>query len=225
MINHRLVNISLITFGVIALVLIIFPMLDIDISNLFYEKNVGFKYRKQAILMFFFEAVPTFTKIFALICVSYLIYLFAKFKSFKKIISSWAFFLVISAVLGPGVGVNMILKENFGRARPREIIEFGGNKIFSGAPLISDQCHKNCSFPSGHAAMGYYFTSIAYTYRQKYFTRIYLTTMLFGSIVALSRVMMGGHFASDVIISAFLILLLNHLIYKLWKKRLSILKI
>jgi lipid A 4'-phosphatase len=133
-------------------------------------------------------------------------------------ISSGAFFLVISATLAPGIIVNSVLKENFGRARPREIAEFGGDKIYTGAFVVSDQCPKNCSFSSGHAAMGFYFTSLAYVL-PFYFTPIYLLGIIFGSFVGLSRILMGGHFASDVFISGFIVLLLNHLIYLLWTKK------
>lgn len=221
MINNRLVNISLIVFGFLSLVFIIFPNFDIKISELFYSEEFGFKHKEQLIAVLFYNMVPILTKTFVFVCILYLLYTLIKFKSFKKTLSSWAFFLIISAVIAPGITVNSLLKENFGRARPREIVEFGGTKDFSRAFAISDQCPRNCSFSSGHAAMGYYFSSIAYVARSLYFTRIYITSIFFGSIVGLSRVIMGGHFASDVIISAFLVLLLNHLIYLLWKKKTS----
>lgn len=221
MINNRLVNISLIAFGFILLIFVMFPVLDLEISSLFYSEEFGFLYKKQAIVVLLYKAIPILTKLFVLICSLYQLYILIKFKNLKKALSSWTFFLIISAVIAPGITVNSLLKDNFGRARPREIIEFGGSKEFSRAFAISSQCSKNCSFSSGHAAMGYYFSSIAYVARSLYFTRIYIISIFFGSIVGLSRVIMGGHFASDVIASAFLVLLLNHLIYLLWKKKTS----
>jgi lipid A 4'-phosphatase len=225
MINNRLVNITLIAFGFLSLIFVIFPTLDIAISDLFYLPGGGFEYKDHAIITLFYEAIPILTKSLVIICITYLLSILVRFKNFKKMISSWAFFLVISAAIAPGLTVNLLLKDHFGRARPREIVEFGGNKNFSRPFVISDQCDTNCSFSSGHAAMGYYFSSIAYVASHLYFTRIYLASIFFGSIVGLSRIIMGGHFASDVIISAFLVLLLNHLIYLLWKKKTSELKI
>ena len=221
MINNRLVNISLIVFGFLSLIFVIFPSFDIKISELFYLKEFGFKYKEHYAVVLFYNAIPLLTKTFVFICILYLLYILIKSKNFKKALSSWAFFLIISALIAPGITVNSLLKENFGRARPREIVEFGGTKNFSRAFAFSDQCPKNCSFSSGHAAMGYYFSSIAYVARSLYFARIYITSILFGSIVGLSRIIMGGHFASDIIVSAFLVLLLNHLIYLLWKKKTS----
>ena len=221
MINNRLVNITLIAIGFFSLVFVIFPNLDIEVSSLFYSEKLGFLYKEQAIVVLFYKAVPILTKSFVLVCALYLLYILIKFKNFKKTLSSWAFFLIISAIIAPGITVNSLLKDNFGRARPREIIEFGGNKEFSRAFSFSDQCPRNCSFSSGHAAMGYSFSSIAYVAGNLYFSRIYIAGIFCGSIVGLSRIIMGGHFASDVIISAFLVLLLNHLIYLLWKKKTS----
>ena len=127
MINNRLVNITLIAIGFFSLVFVIFPNLDIEVSSLFYSEKLGFLYKEQAIVVLFYKAVPILTKSFVLVCALYLLYILIKFKNFKKTLSSWAFFLIISAIIAPGITVNSLLKDNFGRARPREIIEFGGN--------------------------------------------------------------------------------------------------
>jgi lipid A 4'-phosphatase len=127
------------------------------------------------------------------------------------------FFLVIAAAIAPGFMVNEVFKENFGRARPRHIEEFNGQREFTGAFTMSDQCERNCSFSSGHAAMGYFLTAIAYTTNLLYFNRIYLAGIVFGSLVGLSRIVMGGHFLSDVLASAFVVLFLDHVIFILWQ--------
>ena len=113
--------------------------------------------------------------------------------------------------------IGEVFKENFGRARPRHIEEFNGKREFTGAFKISDQCERNCSFSSGHAAMGYFLTAIAYTTNLLYFNRIYLAGIVFGSLVGLSRIVMGGHFLSDVLASAFVVLFLDHVIFILWQ--------
>ena len=206
-------------FGVLTLVFVLFPSLDVAVSNVFHSPEFGFQYKKQPIVQFFFRVVPILTGLFVAICFTYLLYIVLKYKSVKRIISSWVFFLLITAAIGPGLTVNSTLKENFGRARPGKIVEFGGEKTFSRAFTISDQCDTNCSFASGHAATGFYFTAIAYVASHLYFVRIYLGALVFGSVIGLSRIMMGGHFASDVIASGFIVLFLNHIIYLLWKNR------
>ena len=39
-----------------------------------------------------------------------------------------AVFLVLSLLLGPGLLVNVILKDNWGRPRPGSVVEFGGTQ-------------------------------------------------------------------------------------------------
>src|SRR5579863_6934684 len=71
-------------------------------------------------------------------------------------------FVLLALALGPGLVVNGILKDHWGRARPAQVTEFGGARQFTPAPLIADQCDRNCSFVAGHPAVG--FALLAYAY-------------------------------------------------------------
>lgn len=219
MINTKLIYANIFAFASFTIFFILFPELDIQIANYFYDTKLGFLYKTNAIVLIFYMSIPLITKIFAIACLLYMIYLYLKHRKAKLILNSAAFFLFITAIIGPGLVVNTVLKDNFGRARPRQIKEFNGNKEFSRAFVITNQCEKNCSFSSGHAAMGFYFSAIAYIASTLYFTRIYLLGIAFGASVGLSRIIMGGHFASDVVTSALIVLLLNHLIFIWWKKK------
>jgi len=224
-INNYLVNTILIITAFLALLLVIFPELDVSFSELFFsiEKN-SFIYKKKFLVYQIYKLLPWLTKLFVLVCVIYLVYITIKYRSLKKIIRSGVFFLFITAIVSPGLIVNEGFKENFGRARPNQIEEFNGTKDFTRAFKISNQCEHNCSFSSGHAAMGYFFSAIAYTTSLLYFNRIYIAGVVFGSIVGLSRIMMGGHFLSDVVVSAFIVLFFNHIIFILWQMLLRNLK-
>lgn len=219
MINTKLIYANIIAFTTFTALLIFFPELDIQIANYFYDPELGFLHKKNIIVQFLYRSVPFITKIFAIVCLVYMIYLYFKHKKLKLILNSSAFFLFFTAIIGPGLIVNTVLKDNFGRARPKQIREFNGNKEFTSAFVITDQCKRNCSFSSGHAAMGFYFTAIAYIASTLYFTRIYLLGIVFGASVGLSRIIMGGHFASDVVTSGLIVILLNHLIFIWWNKK------
>ena len=54
--------------------------------------------------------------------------------------------------IGPGLLVNGALKNWIGRARPKNIAEFGGERLFSPAYVPADQCLQNCAFVSGDVA-------------------------------------------------------------------------
>ncbi len=222
MINSPLVNISLVIFGVLTSILVIFPNLDIVISNIFYcKESASFCYKYQPIIRFFYVIISNITKLFLFLCFVYILYLLIKYNNIKIILKSSVIFLLISALIGPGIIVNSLLKNNFGRARPRNIVEFSGYKQFTPAFVVSDQCNKNCSFACGHASVGFYITIIAYIVNSRYFNRFYILGLLFGVLVGISRIVMWGHFASDVTSAAFIVLFLNHLIYLLWKNKIS----
>ncbi len=223
-INNYLVNISLIITAFLTFLLILFPEVDISFSQLFFSEESGFLYQENFVVYQLYALLPLLTKLFILVCLLYLVYLVVKYRSYKRILRSGVFFLVIAAAISPGLVVNEVFKENFGRARPRHIEEFNGKREFTGAFTMSDQCKRNCSFSSGHAAMGYFLTAIAYTTNLLYFNRIYLIGIVFGSLVGLSRIVMGGHFLSDVLASAFVVLFLDHVIFILWQMLIKNLK-
>jgi len=108
-------------------------------------------------------------------------------------------FLVLLLALGPGLLVNSLFKEYWGRPRPREIVQFGGKKEFL-QPWQIGQDGKGRSFPSGHASAAFYLTAPFFIYRrrQKRLARIWLAGgLVFGVFMSIARIAQGGHFLSD----------------------------
>ena len=67
-----------------------------------------------------------------------------------------AVFLLLSLALGPGLLVNTVLKDHWGRARPAQIDGIRRrSQHFTPALVPADQCARNCSFPAGHPAIGF----------------------------------------------------------------------
>jgi len=116
--------------------------------------------------------------------------------------------------IGPGLIANALLKDNWGRARPREVIEFGGDKHFTPAWVISDQCAGNCSFVSGEGAFAFTIIALAMLapagYRRR---RSMIAALAFGSAVSLVRMAQGAHFLSDSVIGALLVALTAALLH------------
>jgi len=113
-------------------------------------------------------------------------------------------YLLVVLLLGPGLLVHEGLKNHSGRARPAQVDAFGGDKHFTPAFVIADQCHKNCSFVSGHAAMGFFFIAFAWVLRDR---RWLLYGGLIGGLAGLGRIMQGSHFLSDIVFSYVAVLL------------------
>lgn len=203
---------SIFSSAISVLLLMLFPHFDISFSNLFYSYGEGFIYRNNFIVQFLFKSIPILTKsLFALVLL-YLVYLVVISKVFNRKIINSILYVILSISVGPGLLVNHVFKENSGRARPAQIKDFGGNKNFTSVFQYSKECLHNCSFSSGHAAMAYSLTSFAYIF-PAFFSRIYCTALFFGSLVGLSRILMGGHFLSDIIASCCIVLTINHLLY------------
>lgn len=112
-----------------------------------------------------------------------------------------ALFFILLIALGPGLIVNVILKDNFGRARPRELVEFGGKYSFTQVWQLGNT-GKNSSFPSGHASIAFYLIAPWFLLRSKK-RPLALTFLILGlssgSIVGAARILQGAHFLSDVL--------------------------
>lgn len=160
-------------------------------------------------------AVPAVLTAFVALIIFLVSFWQEKYISWRK----YTVFTILFLALGPGLLVNLFLKEEFGRARPREIIEFGGQQHFTEF-WQPGTAGTNSSFPSGHAAIA--FASIApwFIFREKRRTvaRIFLYAgLLFGVLVGIARILQGAHFVSDILwagglvylVGSFLALLMN----------------
>ena len=125
--------------------------------------------------------------------------------------------LVLAVALGPGVLVNGLLKPLWGRPRPRHIEQFAGPQLYRpwwrpGGPGAGE------SFPAGHAAMGYTLIAGAILvpgHRHIWRRRLLLGGVLgYGTLMGMARVVQGGHFASDVVWSGFLMCLTVGVLHK-----------
>jgi lipid A 4'-phosphatase len=108
-------------------------------------------------------------------------------------------FLVLLLALGPGLLVNSIFKEHWGRPRPREIVQFGGKKEFL-HPWQKGISGNGRSFPSGHASAAFYMTAPYFIYRhsRKRLAYAWLAGgLFFGLLMSIARISQGGHFLSD----------------------------
>ena len=110
-------------------------------------------------------------------------------------------FLVLLYLIGPGLLVNVVLKDHWGRVRPIETTFFGGSQPFT-HPWQKRQGGQNKSFPSGHAAVAFYMIGPYFVLRQRKNTTARLWLIMgngYGVIVSAARIVQGGHFFSDTL--------------------------
>lgn len=122
-----------------------------------------------------------------------------------------AVFVLLLLALGPGLVVNVLLKDQLGRARPREVIEFGGSLEFTQF-WQPGSAGGNSSFPSGHAAIAFFMMAPWFVLRDKkraIAAGFLVFGLSFGSLVGVARILQGGHFVSDVVWAGGLIYLIG----------------
>lgn len=138
-----------------------------------------------------------------------LIFIVGFFKQTLRSYRKQTAFLVLMIALGPGLIINAILKDNMGRARPADIIEFAGTHQYSEAWQYGVSPGQK-SFPSGHASIAFYMMAPWFILRRKYkkTALIFLGSGLFyGGLVGFSRMAQGGHYLSDVLWAGCLVYL------------------
>lgn len=119
-------------------------------------------------------------------------------------------FLWLTLLIGPGVITHVGLKDNsFGRPRPRDVSEFLGEKPYAAPFEISQACPKNCSFVSGHAAIGFWFLTLGWVYGRR---RWMVAGFTVGLVVGATRLIQGAHFLSDVVFAFWVVWFTNALL-------------
>jgi lipid A 4'-phosphatase len=107
-------------------------------------------------------------------------------------------FVVLAGALGPGLVVNHGFKDNWQRARPYQVQQFGGTQQFTRAAVMTDQCDNNCSFVSGHVACGFFIASLMLVHRRR--QAIWGTLgIASGLTIGFARMADGAHWLSDVL--------------------------
>lgn len=120
-------------------------------------------------------------------------------------------FVILVLAIGGGFIVNFTFKDHFGRARPRDIVEFGGTREFTPAFHVSQQCRTNCSFSSGDAAGGFFSIALAMALSRR--RSLFLAGLALGVAVSVGRIATGAHFFSDTVVSFFVMLIVADVLF------------
>ena len=128
--------------------------------------------------------------------------------------------MITTLALGPGLLVNVILKDNWGRPRPQFLTEFGGD-----APLLPwwdprGQCEKNCSFVAGEPSGAFWTLAPAAVVPPPWRAAAYAAALALGAAVGVLRMSAGGHFFTDVVfggVLTFLLIWLMHGLLYRWR--------
>jgi membrane-associated PAP2 superfamily phosphatase len=134
-------------------------------------------------------------------------------------------FLIATMALAPGLMANVLLKDHWGRPRPIDVTQFGGNERFVAWWDPRGNCASNCSFVSGDVSGAFWTVAPAALAPPQWRAIAYGAALALGTGMAVVRVMAGAHFPSDVIFAGvftFLIIWVAYaFIYRWPRTRLS----
>ena len=203
MIPVRPLLVSGITFGLLFLA---FPYLDIWASSLLYESGKGFTLLGNPVFDWIHTEMGYLAWAILLACLLVIILSDWSWSPRRLAGKRWSgIFVLLALIVGPGLMVNSLFKEHWGRARPMDVKAFDGPDRFTPAWVVSDQCDHNCSFVCGDASVGYGLMVIAFVSRRP--RRWLAVGFGMGSALGLMRMAQGGHFLSDVIFSFYVVYL------------------
>ena len=193
-------------YALLGLLFFFVPEIDLGFSSLFYTPGNGFALgsRSSTIVLPFLPWVTiAFANVLGFLLIRNLVVWRRNRQSTSHSLAlRLILFLLLTLICGPGLIVNVILKEQWGRSRPYRVEAFGGEREFTAAFVTTGRCKSNCSFVSGDAAMGYYLIAFFFIARKRRWT-IALAAYTVGTAIGLVRIAQGAHFLSDVIFAGF----------------------
>ncbi|MEA2759924.1 MAG: lipid 4-phosphatase [Methylobacteriaceae bacterium] len=113
-------------------------------------------------------------------------------------------FLAITLALGPGLLVNVLIKEHSHRPRPFQTTEFGGQWEFRPFGDFRGQCVADCSFVSGETSTAAWSLAPALLTLPPWRAAVIGASLLFTLVMGVERIAYGGHYLSDVTFGALL---------------------
>ncbi|MFZ2726263.1 MAG: phosphatase PAP2 family protein [Methylococcaceae bacterium] len=125
-------------------------------------------------------------------------------------------YFVLLMLLGPGLIVNVIFKDHWGRPRPVHISQFNGKYDY--IPPLKLGHTEDKSFSCGHCAAVFSLFALYFLARRN--KRYYLLLALsLGAIMGFVRLSAGGHFLSDILWSGYIVFISAWLLYYYWYTR------
>lgn len=116
--------------------------------------------------------------------------------------------LTVALIVGPGLLVNVLFKNHYGRPRPIEVTQFGGDLKFVDWWNPNGACEGNCSFMSGEGTTAVWMFGPAMLVPPPWRGLAIAAAALFAAGINALRMSTGSHFFSDLLIGAIVTILI-----------------
>lgn len=191
---------------VAAVVFTVFPGLDLWMSGLFYRPDTGFYLKDAWWAVVIYDSIPFIAISVGAASLLFLVHNLTRKRQVGPFSNRFLLFVLAALAVGPGLVVNAGFKDHWGRARPREVTEFSGEKRFTPALLPTDQCDRNCSFVAGHPSVVFWLAALGYAAAvRRRRNLIFAGAAVLGTVAGIGRIVQGGHFLSDVVFSGLVV--------------------
>lgn len=179
----------------VAMLPVLWPGLDLAVARFFLQEQPRPHPADWAWVEWVNEYTPDVFRGLAMLCIAGWIVV-SLLRRWQRLGLALAF-VGLSLTLGPGF-VTWAVKEHTLRARPFDVVEFGGDRRFTPAFEQAQQCSDNCAFTSGHVACGFFFVSLMLLDPRRRWRWIAFG-LLAGGVVSLARIAVGAHWLSDAL--------------------------
>ncbi len=204
----------LILIIVTSAIFLAFPGIDLWFSNLFYDNGFLVGQLKAFVYLRDFWRDMTAVIAIALVVVLVIKLIWPYRRSLLK--PRDIVFILSTLAIGPGIVTNLIFKDNWGRPRPYQVIDFGGHDPFVGVWQITHYCSRNCSFVSGEGSSSMWLLTLAVLLPARWRPTGVRVLLAAGAIFSLNRVAFGAHFLSDVVLAWWITLTVIAVQYRLF---------
>jgi len=192
----------------------LFPEIDLRFQRLFWDETQGFFLKHSAYAAFFYTGIRWATPVVGVALVLVALHGFAGSSPRTMRWRKPALVTLACIAVGAGLIVNVLLKDQWGRARPSQVTEFGGVMQFTPPFTMAEQCERNCSFVAGHPSVVFAFFGLALFAGRRRGPALAAVAVA-GAMAGLGRIMQGGHFLSDVIFSGVVMFVTAWIAYRL----------
>ena len=194
-----------------------FTDLDLKAAKLFYHPdNIGdvWPERHWWLWRILFDYAFPFTVSSG--SIAFFIYVIGHFHDWSRRFRRQALYILLVIAIGPGLVVNLIFKDHWGRPRPVHVEQFGGQYQY--VPPLKIGPTPDKSFVCGHCSVGYSFFAL-YFLAQNYKLFYFALTLGLAWTMGFTRMTSGGHFISDILWSGYLVFLVAFALYYGWYDR------
>lgn len=199
---------KIVVIAILALFVIASPRLDQFVAVLPYNNITHQFYGENALwCQIIYRLVPIITTTCLIIPA---VFLFMSRNNKLMFTRAKYFALVIYASIwiGPGIIVNNVFKDHWGRARPYQVLRDGRTFTPFWQPNFAHPTDN--SFPSGHASVGFFMGVPLLAIRRR--KSGIVLSLIGGTVIGLVRILEGGHYLSDVVFAGIMVYLVTAMV-------------